>query len=391
MELNKYINRFKELETPFYFYDIPLYKETLELAKKEITGIPHFSIHLAMKANNNKSILKYAKEAGIGIDTVSGGEILRAIQLGFSGDKIVFAGVGKTDKEILIGLDNNILCFNAESIPEIDVINELATQRNKTANIALRINPDIDAHTHKNITTGLNENKFGIALEDLIPTIKHIQQLSNVNYYGLHFHIGSQITEFDCFIRLCEKINTIQENLENEGITTGSINIGGGLGVDYSDPQLHPYADFRGYFNVFKEHLSLRPNQSFHCELGRSLTAQCGALITKVIFIKKAKTKQFAIVDAGFTDLIRPSLYQARHKALNLTSNTGAEKYDIVGPICESTDVFEENADLPLTQRGDLVAFLSAGAYGFVMASQYNCRNLIKEVTSEDLDTQPNT
>lgn len=385
MELNKYIDHFKTLETPFYFYDIPLYRDTLSIATEEAKGIPHSSIHLAMKANNNPSILKYAKEAGLGIDTVSGGEILRAIQMGFPGNKIVFAGVGKTDREILIGLDNDILSFNVESIPEIDIINDLAMRRNKTANIALRVNPNVDAHTHKNITTGLEENKFGIALEDLIPTIKHIQKLSNVRYYGLHFHIGSQITEFGCFIRLCKKINEIQEELEKEGIHTESINVGGGLGVDYSDPQGHPYADFKGYFDTFKQYLKLRPHQSFHCELGRSLTAQCGALITKVVFIKQARTKQFAIVDAGFTDLIRPSLYQARHKAINLTSCKESRRYDIVGPICESTDVFEENACLPETRRGDILALLSAGAYGFVMASQYNCRELVREITSEDL------
>ena len=385
MELSKYTDRFKTLETPFYFYDIPLYRETLRIATEEAKGIARSSIHLAMKANNNKNILKYAKEAGLGIDTVSGGEILRAIQMGFPGNKIVFAGVGKTDREILVGLDNDILSFNAESIPEIDVINNLAAQRNKTANIALRVNPNVDAHTHKNITTGLEENKFGIALEDLIPTIKHIQTLSNVRYYGLHFHIGSQITEFGCFVRLCKKINEVQEELEKEGIQTESINVGGGLGVDYSDPQGHPYADFKGYFDTFKQYLKLRPHQSFHCELGRSLTAQCGALITKVVFIKQTKTKQFAIVDAGFTDLIRPSLYQARHKAINLTSDKELRQYDIVGPICESTDVFEENACLPETRRGDILALLSAGAYGFVMASRYNCRELIKEITSEDL------
>jgi diaminopimelate decarboxylase len=385
MELKKYTEQFEHLETPFYFYDIDLLKKTFAEAKLHVQTIQNSMLHLAMKANYNETILRYAQQAGFGIDAVSGGEILRADQLGFSHNKIVFAGVGKTDKEILIALDRDILCFNVESIDEIDIINNLAGKRGKNASLAIRINPNIDAHTHKNITTGLKENKFGIELEDLIPTILKVQNLPNVNYYGLHFHIGSQIMEYSCFVSLCHKINEIQDTLESLGIHTHSINIGGGLGVDYESPQEHPIPDFKGYFNIFKNNLKLRPGQTFHCELGRALTAQYGALISRVIFVKKARTKQFAILDAGFTDLIRPSLYQAHHKAINLTSNKPQETYDIVGPICETTDTFEENATLPQTQRGDLVALLSAGAYGHVMASQYNYRELIKEITSEQL------
>ncbi len=385
MELNKYIDKFKKTETPFYFYDIDLLKQTFKEAQQHSQVIPNAMVHFAMKANSNASILSYVHQAGFGIDAVSGGEIQRAVELGFCGDRIVFAGVGKTDKEILIGLDNDILCFNVESIPEIEVINELAKERGKTARLAIRVNPNIDAHTHKNITTGLEENKFGIALEDLIPTIRMIQELSNVEYYGLHFHIGSQILDMECFKALSLKVNDIQESLEALHIQTNSINIGGGLGIDYNHPQEKPIADFKSYFNIFKDYLKLRPHQSFHCELGRALTAQYGALITRVIFVKKAKVKQFAIVDAGFSDLIRPSLYQSYHKAVNLTSNKPEEKYDLVGPICESTDVFGENVSLPQTQRGDIIALLSGGAYGHVMASQYNCRPLIREITSEQL------
>jgi len=385
MELKKYIEQFKHLETPFYFYDIDLLKKTFAEANLQAQTIPNSMLHLAMKANYNETILKYAQQAGFGIDAVSGGEILRATQLGFSHKKIVFAGVGKTDKEILIGLDYDILCFNVESIEEIDIINDLAGKRGKSASLAIRINPNIDAHTHKNITTGLRENKFGIALEDLIPAIQKIQNLPNVSYYGLHFHIGSQIMEYSCFVSLCQKINEIQDTLESLDIHTQSINVGGGLGVDYQSPQKYSVPDFKGYFNTFKTHLKLRSGQIFHCELGRALTAQYGALISRVLLVKKAKTKQFVILDAGFTDLIRPSLYQAHHKAVNLTSDKPQETYDIVGPICETTDTFEENATLPQTQRGDLIALLSAGAYGHVMASQYNYRTLIKEITSEQI------
>lgn len=385
MELTKYIEKFKKIETPFYFYDIDLLRQTLREAQLHSQMIANSTIHLAMKANCNETILSYTKKAGFGIDAVSGGEISRAIQSGFTGSQIAFAGVGKTDKEILIGLDNDILCFNVESVPEIEIINTLAKACGKTAHIAIRVNPNIDAHTHKNITTGLNENKFGIALEDLIPTIRKIQNLSNVDYYGLHFHIGSQILDMECYKQLSLKINNIQHALEGEQIQTSSINIGGGLGVDYEHPQEHPIADFYTYFRIFKEYLQLRPHQTFHCELGRALTAQYGALITRVTFVKKTRNKQFAIVDAGFSDLIRPSLYQAHHKAINLTSDKPCEKYDLVGPICESTDIFGEDIILPQTQRGDIIAILSAGAYGHVMASQYNCRPLIREITSEQL------
>ncbi|MBP3775050.1 MAG: diaminopimelate decarboxylase [Bacteroidaceae bacterium] len=385
MELQKYIERFKVTETPFYFYDIDLLKETFSEASAQISTIPNSTLHFAVKANDNATILRYANEYGFGIDAVSGGEILKAVEAGIPGNRIVFAGVGKTDREILIGIDHDIMCFNAESVPEIDIINKLAAQRNKTARIALRINPNVDAHTHKNITTGLEENKFGIALDDMVDVIRRIQALPHVSYHGLHFHIGSQVLEFDCFVQLCHKINEIQDRLEALGIQTQSINVGGGLGVDYEDPMGHPVADFKGYFQTFREHLRLRPGQSFHCELGRALTAQYGALISRVVYVKQAKRKQFAILDAGFTDLMRPSLYQAHHKALNLTSDGKAETYDLVGPICESTDVFGQDETLPATRRGDLIALLSAGAYGHVMASTYNSRPLVGEITSEDI------
>lgn len=386
MELNKYLEKFKSLETPFYFYDTELLKKTVHSAAEAAKTMPEAMIHFAVKANDNERVLKEMNNAGFGVDTVSGGEIQKAIKIGIPGNKIMFAGVGKTDSEILTGIDNDILSFNVESVPELEVINELAAGRNKVVQVELRMNPNVDAHTHKNITTGLDENKFGISLDDMIPTIRKVEEMKNVRFYGLHFHIGSQILEYSSFVKLSRKINEIQRELEAANIHCDSINVGGGLGVDYTDPQGSPIPDFKGYFETYKQNLELRPGQSFHCEPGRALSAQYGALITRVIFVKKAKVKQFAIVDAGFTDLIRPALYQAHHKIMNLTGCGAAETYDVVGPICESTDVFEENLKLPHTQRGDILALLSAGAYGHVMASQYNCRPLIKEITSEDLN-----
>lgn len=369
--------------TPFYYYDTELLQETLDAVLKETSDKENYHIHYAVKANANPQILNIIKNAGIGVDCVSGGEIEASLKAGFPSDKIVYAGVGKSDWEIQLGLRNDIFCFNVESIPELEVINEIAGQENKVANVCFRINPNVGAHTHANITTGLAENKFGIAMEDMLKVIRLSQSMTNIHYMGLHFHIGSQITEMDDFQALCVRINELQDQLEAEGITSEIINVGGGLGIDYSDPDKNPIPDFKSYFGTYKEHLKLRPGQSLHFELGRSITGQCGSLITKVLYVKKTTAKQFAIVDAGMTELIRPALYQAHHKIENLTSKSESEEtYDVVGPICESSDVFDKDINLPQTLRGDLLAIRSAGAYGEIMASCYNCRPLPKTYCS---------
>lgn len=386
MDLINYKDKFEGLDTPFYFYDTQLLRDTINEAKRCAAVIPSAMIHFAVKANANKCVLKAVKEAGLGTDCVSGGEIERCIEAGIPADKIVFAGVGKTDKEIRLGLEKHILCFNAESMEELEIIDTLAGEMNTKANVALRINPNIDAHTHKFITTGLEENKFGISADDVVKAIGKIHRAANLNYYGLHFHIGSQILRFDCFALLSLFINKLQDELESEGIhDTRSINVGGGLGVDYSSPMENPMPDFKDYFDTFQKNLKLRPGQMLHFELGRALTAQCGALITRTVLVKKSQKKNFAVVDAGFTDLIRPALYQAHHKIINLNTSTVSDTYDVVGPICESSDVFDKDIRLDTVHRGDLLAILSAGAYGFVMASQYNCRRLPEEVTSDIL------
>lgn len=377
---------FRNIETPFYFYDTALLQATLDAIHSEIDAYPQFRVHYALKANVNPEILRLIRNAGFGADCVSGGEIQTAIEAGFPASSIVYAGVGKSDKEIILGLRNDIFCFNVESIPELEVINELAVRENKIASICLRVNPNIKAHTHTHIRTGVAENKFGIAFDEIMYVIKLANTMSNITFKGLHFHIGSQITEMDDFISLCMCINRLLEMMEVEGIKAEIINVGGGLGVDYDTPQMHAIPDFHAYFQTYINNLQLRPWQTLHFELGRSVVAQCGTLFTRVLYVKKGVQKQFAIVDAGMTDLIRPALYHAHHKIENISSTAKTyEYYDVVGPICESTDVFDKQVGMPTTKRGDMLAIHSIGAYGEVMASHYNCRALPKAYTDKEI------
>ena len=371
---------------PFYYYNTSLLSQTLDCIKAEIASTPHFHVHYAIKANANPQLLQLIKQAGMGVDCVSGGEVQRAIEVGFSPDGIVFAGVGKSDREILLALKAGISCFNVESLPEMEVINELAKQLNVKARLAFRVNPNVDAHTHEKITTGLHENKFGLAMEDIIPAIRLCNELEAVEYVGLHFHIGSQILDLSVYEALCNRINDIQLQLEAEGIHTQSINVGGGLGIDYNNPDKNPIPNFSEYFKVFKDNLEIRNGQQVHFELGRSIIAQCGALVSSVLYVKQGHTKNFLIVDAGFTELIRPAMYGSLHFTENITAEGApTAQYDIVGPICESSDVFAKDYLLPNSQRGDIVVFRSAGAYGEVMASTYNCRTLPKTFTTQQI------
>ena len=379
------VERFQNIRTPFYYYDTDLLRQTLQAINNEAGKHEGWHVHYAIKANANPTLLRIIRAAGLGADCVSGGEIEACIQAGFPSSKIVYAGVGKSDWEINLGLDNDIFCFNVESIPELEVINELAAAKGKVARVAFRLNPNVGAHTHANITTGLAENKFGIAMRDMVPVIEHAQQLKNTQVVGLHFHIGSQILDMGDFQALCNRINELQDELERHHITVEHINVGGGLGIDYEHPNRVPIPDFKAYFDTYARHLRLRPGQTLHFELGRAVVAQCGSLITRTLYIKEGATKKFAIVDAGFTDLIRPALYQAYHKIENISSEEPTEAYDVVGPICESTDVFAKQIDLNKAKRGDLLAIRSAGAYGEIMASQYNCRALPKGYMNDNL------
>ena len=384
MKGNFPIEKFELKETPFYYYDSALLRQTLRAINDEVCRHDNWHVHYAVKANANPKVLNIIREAGLGVDCVSGGEIETVLNAGFSASKIVFAGVGKSDWEINIGLDAGIFCFNVESIPELEVINELAAARGKVANVAFRLNPNVGAHTHANITTGLAENKFGIAMADMVSIIEHARELKNVSVAGLHFHRGSQILDMGDFDALCNRINDLQDELDRHHIRLTHINVGGGLGVDYQHPNRVSMPDFKAYFDTYARKLKLRQGQTLHFELGRAVVAQCGSLITRTLYVKEGAFKKFAIVDAGFTDLIRPALYQAYHKIENITSDMPNSTYDVVGPICESTDVFAKAIDLNEVKRGDLLAIRSAGAYGEIMASQYNCRRLPKGYITED-------
>lgn len=379
------LDKFKETDTPFYYYDTDLLRKTLRAINDETSKYEGFYVHYAVKANANPKILNIICQSGLGADCVSGGEIQAAVDAGFAPGKIVFAGVGKSDKEINLALDKDIFCFNVESVPELDVINELAGRKGKIARVAFRINPNVGAHTHANITTGLAENKFGIAMEDMESIIEQAAGMQNVKFVGLHFHIGSQILDMGDFIALCNRVNELQNQLDAHHIQVDNINVGGGLGIDYTHPNKVPIPDFKAYFATYARHLKLRKGQTLHFELGRSVVGQCGSLISRVLYVKQGTAKQFAIIDAGMTDLIRPALYQAYHKIENISCDGAVQTYDVVGPICESSDVFAKAVDLNECHRGDFVAIRSAGAYGEIMASRYNCRPLPVGYISEEM------
>ncbi|WP_321297082.1 diaminopimelate decarboxylase [Marinifilum fragile] len=378
------IELFKNIPTPFYYYDMELLESTLKLINSEASKYG-YHIHYAVKANANPKIMRLIQSYGFGADCVSGNEITRSLETGYTADKIVYAGVGKSDREILTALEAGIFCFNCESIPEIELINELAEQSNKTARIAIRINPNVNANTHHYITTGIEENKFGINRWEFESVLETLSQAKNIELIGLHFHIGSQITDLSVFKGLCLRINEIQEWFKERQILVNHINVGGGFGVDYKDPDENPIPDFVTFFGIFNEFLNLKPNQELHFELGRSVVAQCGSLISKVLYVKNGVNTKFAILDAGMTELLRPALYQAYHKIENISSNGEEEIYDVVGPICESSDCFGKAVNLPLTQRNDIIALRTAGAYGEAMASRYNLRDIADSVFSNEL------
>ena len=378
----KTLEKFRDIPTPFYYYDLDILRSTLDEVKKESEKYG-YKVHYAVKANHNHRLLQIISSYGFGADCVSGNEVAAAINAGFSPLDVVFAGVGKTDKDITAAIKAGIYCFNCESIPEIEVINQLAAKQNKIAQIALRINPHIDAHTHKYITTGIEESKFGINTWEIEEVVNKLSALKNIKLLGMHFHIGSQITSLPVFKSLCLKINELQLWFVSHNIDLEIINVGGGLGIDYENPDNNP--KFQEYFSLLNELIEVLPNQTLHMEPGRSIIGQCGSLISRVLFIKNGTNTNFAIIDAGMTDLIRPALYQAHHKIENLSSKENIVRYDVVGPICESSDTFAKFIELPETKRGDIISIRSAGAYGEAMASRYNLRDLPDSVFSDDI------
>ncbi|PRY06805.1 diaminopimelate decarboxylase [Pontibacter ummariensis] len=377
--LKQHIQELQQHPTPFYAYNLSLLRQTLQAAKQEAEKY-NYHVHYALKANANEPILTEMREHGFGADCVSGNEIKAAIANGFAPKDVVFAGVGKSDAEINYALDQEIFCFNCESSHELSVLNELAQKKDKVARVALRINPNVNANTHKYITTGLEENKFGINAWELESVLALLEELKHVELIGIHFHIGSQITDLTVFKNLCTRVNEFQEWFLAHNIRLQHINVGGGLGVDYYNPDEQAHPDFEAYFALFNQFLELRPGQEVHFELGRALVAHCGTLVSKVLYIKNGQNTNFAILDAGMTELIRPALYQSYHKIENLSSDKEEVKYDVVGPICESSDCFGKAVSLPETSRGDLIAIRTAGAYGEVMSSGYNLRDRAKAI-----------
>ena len=388
------IEKLDKVATPFYYYNMELFHKTVDHVA-ELAERYDIKVHYAIKANVEKRLLEYISSKGFGADCVSGNEVLHAHSCGFPAEKIVYAGVGKSDREIYDALGLGIEAFNCESLQEIFVINEMAHHYGIKANISVRINPDIDAHTHKYVTTGLYENKFGISNHEFDKLIEFIQKSEHINFIGLHFHIGSQITRVgEVFALECQRVNEIVRYFENQGLNVDNINLGGGLGVDYEDPDENPIADFDTWFSTIDANIERRHGQKVHVEPGRSIVAQCASLISRVLFVKSGETKNFLILDAGMNDLIRPALYGAYHKIENLSASMRQffptfQAYDIVGPVCESSDVWGAGRLLPLSVRGDLMEIRSTGAYGQVMASRYNMKDLAPSVFSDKIDEAP--
>ena len=388
------IEKLDKIATPFYYYDMDLFRKTVDHVA-ELAAEYDIKVHYAVKANVERRLLEYISSKGFGADCVSGNEVLHAHDCGFPADKIVYAGVGKSDKEIYNALKLGIEAFNCESLQEIYVINEMAHVHGLKANVSVRINPDIDAHTHKYVTTGLYENKFGISQHEFDKLIEILTKSEHINFIGLHFHIGSQITRVEeVFALECRRVNEIVAYFERNGLKVNNINLGGGLGVDYDDPDESAIADFETWFRTISDNIVRREDQAVHVEPGRSLVAQCASLISRVLFVKSGETKNFLIMDAGMNDLIRPALYGAYHKIENLSASQRTfypthQAYDIVGPVCESSDVWGAGRLLPLSVRGDLMAIRSTGAYGQVMASRYNMKDLAPSVFSDAIDDAP--
>jgi diaminopimelate decarboxylase len=377
------VARFQNLETPFYYYDLSVLDQTLMSCKAASEKFA-FHVHYALKANFNEQVLKAIEKVGFGADCVSGNEVKKAIEIGFDPGKVVFAGVGKSDREINEALNSNIYCFNVESVQELGVINDLASKQSKQARVAIRINPNVDAHTHQYITTGLEENKFGVNQWELPACVEELKRCSNLELIGIHFHVGSQITNLDVFKSLCLKVNELNAWFLERGFDLKVLNVGGGLGVDYHHPDENAINDFVSFFEIYDKFLERRTGQEVHFELGRALVAQCGSLISQILYVKNGLKKNFLVLDAGMTELMRPALYQAYHKIENITADSANPivSYDVVGPICESTDCFGKEVELPESKRGDLIAIRTAGAYGEVMASGYNLRERVKSIYS---------
>jgi diaminopimelate decarboxylase len=368
----------KELGTPCYVYSHATLVRHFHAYDSAFQNIPHV-IAFAMKANSNLAILRLMAKEGSGADIVSGGELFRALRAGVPASKIVFAGVGKSPDEIRDGLEADILMFNVESSAEIHAINEVAASVGKKARIALRINPDVDPKTHPYISTGMKKSKFGIASDRALDEYKMASSLSHIDVVGVHAHIGSQLTDVTPFVDSLKKIVTLIDALKGQGINIRYLNIGGGLGITYAEEKPPLPRDLADAISPLVKGLGL----TLVMEPGRVIVGNAGILVTKALYEKIGETKRFVIVDAAMNDLIRPSLYGAYHEIRPVNEETvGRPKQtvDIVGPVCESGDFLAKDRSFPSVKPGELLAVMSAGAYGFVMASNYNSRPRVPEV-----------
>ncbi|NDE90682.1 MAG: diaminopimelate decarboxylase [Alphaproteobacteria bacterium] len=365
------------IPTPFYIYSSATMRARFQSLKAAVNH-PRVKIFFAVKANSNIAVLSVLGKEGANMDIVSSGEMKRALAAGIPGSRMVFSGVGKTDDEIAFALQNDIYQINAESLPELDAINRVAVRLNVKAPIALRVNPDVDAKTHAKISTGKDENKFGISWDHVEEAVRKVASLPNLTFMGLSAHIGSQITNTQPFVNSAARMEEMVARLRGAGHTIQRISLGGGLGIPYRGETI-PLADFGKLVHAFAEKMQC----DVELEPGRFLVGEAGVLITKVIYVKKTNSKQFLIVDGAMNDLIRPTLYEAYHpigKVIEADTKATPQTYDIVGPICETGDFLAQDRPLAPCQEGDLIAIFMAGAYGATMSSMYNSRSLIGEV-----------
>lgn len=363
--------------TPLYVYSHQALKTALENWMRGIAGTNH-RVFYAMKANSNLALLKFFHDSGTGFDIVSRGELRRALMAGAKGNDIVYSGVGKSREDIRAALRADIGCFNVESIPELDRINEVALEEKRMAPVSVRVNPDVDAKTHPYISTGLKNNKFGVSYDQTVALYQHAATLPGIRISGIDMHIGSQITELEPFVHAADKIFDIVDALAQNGIMLAHLDFGGGLGVRYTD-ETPPSAETlvkavsrkaaeRGYADL-----------PIYFEPGRSLVARAGILLTTVEYLKPTEAKNFMIVDAAMNDMVRPTLYQAQMPLVNCTQRDEASLWDVVGPVCETGDFLARSIELA-AQPGDVLAMTGAGAYGMSMASNYNSRGRAAEV-----------
>lgn len=374
----------REVGTPVYIYSTATLERHVQVFSAAFRGLDHL-VCFAVKANSNQAVLKTIARAGAGMDVVSGGELARALAAGVPGSRITFSGVAKTEAEMAQALDADILCFNVESEPELEQLSRVATAKGRTARIALRVNPDVDARTHAKISTGKAENKFGVPYERARAIYARAAQLPGIEVTGVDMHIGSQITDLAPFDAAFARLADLVKDLRADGHTIDHIDVGGGLGIPYRDGnELPPHPD--EYANVVRRHMR-DLGATLVMEPGRLIVGNAGILLTRVIYVKTGGAKTFVIVDAGMNDLIRPTLYDAHHEIWPVRKpETGTPRItaDVVGPVCETGDYLALGREMTEVKAGDLVAVMSAGAYGAVQASTYNSRPLVPEVLVKD-------